>query len=131
MRDAGDWDHGGYDGVLEPGMVVSVESYVGRLGGREGVKLEEQLLITERGHEQARTTGGERSHDLGDRPALAPRRRRHVLQAQQELSTGQDGRCRGPDTGRHEIWGYAALRSLGVGPALRGPTLAPFSTENE
>lgn len=47
-----DWDHGGYDGLLEPGMVVSVESYVGRLGGRDGVKLEEQLLITETGHER-------------------------------------------------------------------------------
>ncbi|MEJ7697203.1 MAG: Xaa-Pro peptidase family protein [Candidatus Limnocylindrales bacterium] len=42
-----DWDSAGYDGVLEAGTVVSVESYVGRLGGREGVKLEEQVLITE------------------------------------------------------------------------------------
>ena len=32
-------------------MVVCVESYVGRHGGREGVKLEEQVLITEEGHE--------------------------------------------------------------------------------
>ena len=47
-----DWAHGGYDGHLEPGMVVSVESYVGRLGGHEGVKLEEQLRITETGHER-------------------------------------------------------------------------------
>ena len=46
-----DWERSGYDGVLEPGMVVSVESYVGRHGGREGVKLEEQVLITETGHE--------------------------------------------------------------------------------
>ncbi len=45
------WDDYGYDGVLEPGMVLCVESYVGRVGGREGVKLEEQVLITETGHE--------------------------------------------------------------------------------
>jgi Xaa-Pro dipeptidase len=47
-----DWALSGYDGVLEPGMVVCVESYVGRLGGHEGVKLEEQVLITETGYEQ-------------------------------------------------------------------------------
>jgi len=32
-------------------MVVCVESYVGRHGGHEGVRLEEQLLITESGSE--------------------------------------------------------------------------------
>ena len=37
---------GAYDGVVEEGMVLCVESYVGELGGREGVKLEEQVLIT-------------------------------------------------------------------------------------
>ena len=41
-----------YDGVLEPGMVICVESYMGAEGDREGVKLEEQLLITETGCEQ-------------------------------------------------------------------------------
>ncbi len=46
-----DWALTGYDGVLEPGMVICVESYVGREGGREGVKLEEQVLITEEGPE--------------------------------------------------------------------------------
>ncbi len=46
-----DWQQSGYDGVLEPGMVVCVESYVGRHGGHDGVKLEEQVLITETGHE--------------------------------------------------------------------------------
>ncbi|HKY94723.1 MAG TPA: Xaa-Pro peptidase family protein [Kiloniellales bacterium] len=40
---------GAYDGLLEPGMVVCVESYVGAVGGREGVKLEEPVLITETG----------------------------------------------------------------------------------
>jgi Xaa-Pro dipeptidase len=37
--------------VLAPGMVICVESYAGRLGGREGVKLEEQVLITGTGYE--------------------------------------------------------------------------------
>jgi Xaa-Pro dipeptidase len=46
-----DFDRSGYDGVLEANMVVCVESYVGRHGGHEGVKLEEQVLITETGHE--------------------------------------------------------------------------------
>ncbi|WP_420546725.1 M24 family metallopeptidase [Curvivirga sp.] len=46
-----DWEHHGYDGILEPGMIVCVESYVGRHGGHEGVKLEEQVLITDDGYE--------------------------------------------------------------------------------
>lgn len=37
------------DGVLIPGMTVCLESYVGEVGGAEGVKLEEQVLITDRG----------------------------------------------------------------------------------
>jgi Xaa-Pro aminopeptidase len=36
-------------GRLEPGMVVSVESYIGEVGGAEGVKLEEEVLITATG----------------------------------------------------------------------------------
>ena len=40
-----------YDGVLEPGMCICVESYVGEAGGPEGVKLEEQVVITENGNE--------------------------------------------------------------------------------
>ena len=46
-----DWETSGYDGVVEPGMVLSVESYVGRKDGGEGVKLEEQLLVNEDGAE--------------------------------------------------------------------------------
>ncbi len=38
-------------GVLQPGMVVSVESYIGEKNGREGVKLEEEVLVTEHGSE--------------------------------------------------------------------------------
>jgi Xaa-Pro dipeptidase len=42
-----DWDASGYDGVIEPNMVLCVESYIGAEGGREGVKLEEMVRITE------------------------------------------------------------------------------------
>lgn len=47
-----DFDRAGYDGVLEANMIVCVESYIGRHGGHEGVKLEEQVLITVTGYEQ-------------------------------------------------------------------------------
>lgn len=39
----------GYDGTLMPGMTICVESYIGDSGGREGVKLEQQCLITTTG----------------------------------------------------------------------------------
>lgn len=42
-------DHHG--GVVEPGMVFCVEAYVGVPGEREGMKLEEQVLVTEDGLE--------------------------------------------------------------------------------
>ena len=41
----------GYDGVLEENMCLCVESYVGKVGGHEGVKLEEQVWITNEGCE--------------------------------------------------------------------------------
>ncbi|MGH6917308.1 MAG: M24 family metallopeptidase, partial [Geminicoccaceae bacterium] len=41
----------GYDGVLEAGMTICVESYIGEAGGAEGVKLEEQVLVIETGCE--------------------------------------------------------------------------------
>jgi len=40
-----------FDGVLKPGMVMCVETYVGRYSGGPGVKLEEQVLITNNGYE--------------------------------------------------------------------------------
>lgn len=40
-----------HDGELEVGMVMSIESYVGSVGGAEGVKLEEQVVITPEGPE--------------------------------------------------------------------------------
>ena len=41
----------GYDAVLEPGMVLCVEAYIGAEGGGEGIKLEDQVLVTENGYE--------------------------------------------------------------------------------
>jgi Xaa-Pro aminopeptidase len=38
-----------YPGELEENMVLCVEAYAGLVGGAEGVKLEEQILITENG----------------------------------------------------------------------------------
>jgi Xaa-Pro aminopeptidase len=46
-----DWPDLGYDGVLEAGMVLCVESFVGDEAGGEGVKLEQQILVTEAGPE--------------------------------------------------------------------------------
>ena len=46
-----DFEDRGYDGVLEPGMMLCVEAYVGEVGGPDGIKLEDQLLVTEAGVE--------------------------------------------------------------------------------
>lgn len=40
-----------YDGVIEAGMVLCIESYMGAVGERDGVKLEQQVLVTEDGYE--------------------------------------------------------------------------------
>ena len=45
------WQAGGVEGVVEPGMVLCVESFAGEPGGREGVKLEQQILVTDTGPE--------------------------------------------------------------------------------
>ena len=45
----------GYPGSFEPGMTLCVEAYIGAVGGLEGVKLEEQVLITETGCEMLST----------------------------------------------------------------------------
>jgi Xaa-Pro dipeptidase len=44
-----DAEANGYDGVFEAGMTICLESYIGEVGGPDGVKLEEQLLITRDG----------------------------------------------------------------------------------
>ncbi|MBC3486693.1 aminopeptidase P family protein [Pseudomonas sp. SWRI50] len=46
-----DFDAYGYEGELQPGMALCVEAYVGEVGGRDGIKLENQLLVTETGYE--------------------------------------------------------------------------------
>ncbi len=45
----GDFDKFGYDGIIEPNMTLCVETYIGDEAGGEGVKLEEQVLVTEDG----------------------------------------------------------------------------------
>jgi Xaa-Pro dipeptidase len=40
------FDVTGYDGFLEVGMTVCVESYIGKKGGSNGVKLEQLVLVT-------------------------------------------------------------------------------------
>ena len=40
-----------YDFVLREGMTVCMESYVGAVGERDGVKLEQQILVTKDGYE--------------------------------------------------------------------------------
>ncbi|MEQ8604440.1 MAG: Xaa-Pro peptidase family protein [Marivibrio sp.] len=47
----GDFDKFSTDDVLEPGLTVSVESYIGEVGAKDGVKLEEEVVITETGAE--------------------------------------------------------------------------------
>jgi Xaa-Pro aminopeptidase len=44
-----DAEWGAYDGRFEADMIVCVESYIGEVGGREGVKLEQPVWITEAG----------------------------------------------------------------------------------
>ncbi|MEM7281605.1 MAG: Xaa-Pro peptidase family protein [Pseudomonadota bacterium] len=51
----GDWERTGYDGALQQDMVVCVESYIGAEGGGEGVKLEQQVLITDQGPKELST----------------------------------------------------------------------------
>jgi len=46
-----DLESHGYEGELQPGMTLCVEAYVGEVGGRDGIKLENQLLVTETGCE--------------------------------------------------------------------------------
>ena len=46
-----DFGRAGYDGVIEPGMTLCVESFIGAEDGGEGVKLEQQVLVTDDGTE--------------------------------------------------------------------------------
>ncbi len=44
-----------YDGEVEKGMVLCIESYMGAVGERDGVKLEQQVLVTDDGYEPLST----------------------------------------------------------------------------
>ncbi len=59
IYDIEDWDAYGYDGVIEDGVVMCLEVYVGEPGGHEGVKLENQLHVTSDGVEVLDTFGME------------------------------------------------------------------------
>ena len=50
-----DFDLHGWDDHLKCDMTICVEAYFGAVGGREGVKLEQQVLITEDGAEELST----------------------------------------------------------------------------
>ncbi len=49
------WVEGAFDVALEPGMVLCVEALVSPEGGDFSIKLEDQVLITETGHETLTT----------------------------------------------------------------------------
>jgi len=49
------WMDGAFEAVLEPGMVLCVEALVSPEGGDFSIKLEDQVLITETGHENLTT----------------------------------------------------------------------------
>ncbi len=57
IRHLVDWDAVGEGGHFQAGMTVCVESFIGHRDGGEGVKLEEQVLITETGLERLSTYG--------------------------------------------------------------------------
>ncbi len=46
-----DYHEGAFEYELVPGMAICVEAYIGADGGEEGVKLEEQVVITDEGYE--------------------------------------------------------------------------------
>ncbi len=45
------WDAVGFDDVIHAGFVISVEAFVGRRDGGEGVKLEQQIVVRDSGPE--------------------------------------------------------------------------------
>jgi len=44
-------DGGQRNGCFEKNMTITLESYIGKVGGKEGVKLEQQYLVGENGLE--------------------------------------------------------------------------------
>ena len=52
IKYSSDFEERGNDGVVEAGMTLCVEAFIGSKYGGEGVKLEEMILVTETGTEQ-------------------------------------------------------------------------------
>ena len=44
-----DFSNGDFTGTFEENMMICVESYIGEVGGKEGVKLEDQYVVTNNG----------------------------------------------------------------------------------
>ena len=44
-------DGGDKGGIFQKNMTITVESYIGKVGGKEGVKLEQQYLVGQNGLE--------------------------------------------------------------------------------
>ena len=44
-----------YDDTIQAGMVLCIESYIGAVGEPDGVKLEQQVLVTKNGYEMLST----------------------------------------------------------------------------
>ena len=49
------FDEAGQDGMFEASMTICIESYLGSIRGGEGVKLEDQVLLTDDGAERLTT----------------------------------------------------------------------------
>ena len=50
-----DFSNADFSGYFEENMTICVETYIGEVGGREGVKLEDQFRVTKNGLEQLST----------------------------------------------------------------------------
>ena len=115
------------DGDLEPGMVLCVESYIGRLGGREGVKLEEQLLITATGSETLsrypldRASSPERKGALASRSAGQQCPQERVPRGDHRQAPAQPRPADDPDGGGGR---FVAPRDVPA-PAVDGADVGP------
>ena len=47
-----DYSNGDFDAVFEENMTITIESYIGEVEGKEGVKLEDHFLVTKNGLKQ-------------------------------------------------------------------------------
>ena len=114
-----DWERSGYDGVLEPNMVVCVESYVGRHGGHEGVKLEEQVLITETGYEMLSR------YPRDQRLSSSPRAARRIGRSDPGIRRRHEGPPRSPPHRTRAGLAPHAPSGRSRGSRLRRPPFPP------